>query len=555
MLTAPRPARGRARAGCSRRCARSGERLSEGLSTCAPAWGRWAAASRCPRRLRRPAPELVAEEPEPAPERAGPRAGGAIDRRGGRPAASRSTWRSAGRPREETARYLAEHFDARRPRGAARRRLLPGRPVSARPAELTALRRARSRELTDLRGDRRAAVLGPEHDDAAAAAPRRGPSSRRRSRASLHARQTDPELGRLLDALEPWAARRGPGLRRRPPDRQAAPRLSRRPCACPTDLAAEISQRRGARRSRRGWRRATRSDFAPFRAALARHARAAPPLRRVLRRRRFAHPYDVLLDDFEPGLTTAELRPLFAELRDALVPLVAAAGGRDQPRNDGALPRPRSTPEAQRVAVVEVLRGASASTPTRWRLDPTVHPFAPRHRDPPTCGSPPATTSNDFAMAFYSALHEFGHGLYEAQIATRAAAARRSTTRSRSACTSPRAGCGRTSSAARGRSARGCCRGCSRTLAGPVRRRSTSAALYRAVNSVQPSLIRIEADETTYNLHIILRFELELALIEGSLAVDDAAGRVGRGDRAAARPRGPDGRRTASSRTSTGAPG
>jgi carboxypeptidase Taq len=48
-----------------------------------------------------------------------------------------------------------------------------------------------------------------------------------------------------------------------------------------------------------------------------------------------------------------------------------------------------------------------------------------------------------------------------------------------------------------------------------------AAGLYRAVNTVQPSLIRTEADETTYNLHIILRFELELALIEGSLAVDD----------------------------------
>jgi carboxypeptidase Taq len=46
--------------------------------------------------------------------------------------------------------------------------------------------------------------------------------------------------------------------------------------------------------------------------------------------------------------------------------------------------------------------------------------------------------------------------------------------------------------------------------------------LYRAVNTVQPSLIRIEADETTYNLHVVLRFELELALIEGSLSVDDA---------------------------------
>ena len=54
-----------------------------------------------------------------------------------------------------------------------------------------------------------------------------------------------------------------------------------------------------------------------------------------------------------------------------------------------------------------------------------------------------------------------------------------------------------------------------------ARRRSTPTALYRAVNSVQRSLIRVDADETTYNLHIILRFELELALIEGTLEVDD----------------------------------
>ena len=75
------------------------------------------------------------------------------------------------------------------------------------------------------------------------------------------------------------------------------------------------------------------------------------------------------------------------------------------------------------------------------------------------------------------------------------------------------------------------------------------------MNTVQPSLIRTEADETTYNLHIILRFELELALIEGSLAVDDVPAAWDEGMRAPARHPGAGRRSTASCRTSTGAPG
>src|SRR5919201_6022039 len=76
------------------------------------------------------------------------------------------------------------------------------------------------------------------------------------------------------------------------------------------------------------------NDFAPFRDALAHHVELRH--RYVACFDGFAHPYDVLLDDFEPGLTTAELRPLFGELRDALVPLVAAAAQPERPRNDGA---------------------------------------------------------------------------------------------------------------------------------------------------------------------------------------------------------------------------
>jgi carboxypeptidase Taq len=122
-------------------------------------------------------------------------------------------------------------------------------------------------------------------------------------------------------------------------------------------------------------------------------------------------------------------------------------------------------------------------------------------------------------MALYSVLHEFGHGLYESQLDP-------------GLCRTPLGepvSLGVHESQSRlwennvGRSRPFC-----RWLHGRLDallpggfRHVDAAGLYRAVNTVQPSLIRIEADETTYNLHIVLRFELELAMIEGSLAVDD----------------------------------
>ena len=144
-----------------------------------------------------------------------------------------------------------------------------------------------------------------------------------------------------------------------------------------------------------------------------------------------------------------------------------------------------------------------------------------------TSASPRATTCTTSPAPSSAALHEFGHGLYEAGIPAAARAQPARHRRSRSACTSRRAGCGRTWSAAAARSAPGRSpllrREPARASAG--RRRWTT--LYRGVNAVHPSLIRVESDETTYNLHIVLRFELELALIEGTLAVDDAAGARG----------------------------
>jgi len=330
---------------------------------------------------------------------------------------------------------------------------------------------------------------------------------------TLHERETDPELGRLLDALEPWAAGEDPDS-----DDARLVHWARRDfeksVRVPADLAAQLT--RAKAEGLQAWTEAlAASDFQRMRGALERHVELRHAYVGCFEGHE--HPYDVLLDDFEPGLTIAELRPLFAELRDALVPLVAAAGDPDQPRNDGAF-QGEFDAEAQRVAVLDVLE-AVGFDPDSWRLDPTLHPFASGI----ATDDVRLTTrydEQDFAVALYSGLHEFGHGLYEASFAPEL----RRTTLDDAVSLGVHESQSRMWENMVGRSRPFCSWLLTRlnaTLPGSVAGLDATA-LYRAVNTVQPSLIRTDADETTYNLHIILRFELELALIEGSLAVDDA---------------------------------
>ena len=328
----------------------------------------------------------------------------------------------------------------------------------------------------------------------------------------IHARETDPELGTLLDALEPWAAEQDP-------DSDAARlvwwtrRDFEKAVRVPADLAAEMTRAKAL--GQHAWIEArAANDFAPFRDAFAHQIDLRH--RYVSCFTGFEHPYDALLDDFEPGLTTAELRPVFAELRDALVPLVAAAGDPAQERNDGAF-HGEFDAETQRVAVLDVLE-ALGYDPDAWRLDPALHPFASGIA-PDDVRLTTRYDEQDFAVALYSALHEFGHGLYEAQVGRELL---------RTTLDDP-VSLGVHESQSRmwenviGRARPFCAWLLPRvnaTLPGALDGLDVDG-LYRAVNTVQPSLIRTEADETTYNLHIILRFELELGLMEGTLTVDE----------------------------------
>jgi len=377
--------------------------------------------------------------------------------------------------------------------------------MSGVPAELIALRE-RAAILNDL--DRIGALLFWDQNTMM---PPRGAIARGEHAATLqtvhHERLTDPELARLLDVLEPWAAGEDPDaddvrliseLRR---DVEKAVRV-------PTSLAADMS--RAAALGQAAWEAArAAADYGRFRDAMARHLE--------LRRRYvecftgYEHPYDVLLEDFEPEMTTAKLRPLFAALREALVPLVEATAGPLVLPFGGEV-----DVESQRRAVMMVLEGIGFD-PDGWRLDVAPHPFAQAL----SRGDVRVTTRydlHDFGGAYFGALHEFGHGLYEAQIPERLG---------RSPLGSP-VSLGVHESQSRlwenlvGRSRPFCTWVAPRLSAIlPGFEEIDAEALYRRVNTVHRNLVRVEADETTYNLHIVLRFELELALVEGRLGVDE----------------------------------
>lgn len=299
----------------------------------------------------------------------------------------------------------------------------------------------------------------------------------------------------------------------------AAVRKARRECErarrVPAELRAEMA--RAGSRGEAAWAAARAgSDLRSFLPHLERN---------VELRRRYgecfaptAHPYDPLLDDFEPGLSTEVVRGLLGELRSGLVPIVAAVAERPDAVDDGPL-RGRFDVDGQRRVVAKLV-GSLPLPAAGWRLDPTTHPFATSIAH----GDIRLTTRyepDDISFALFSALHEAGHGIYEAGVPAELR---------RGPIGAP-ASLGFHESQSRlwenwvGRSRPFLAR------ALPPLAAEYPAAfaeldperLYRAANVVRPSLIRVEADEVTYNLHIALRFELELELFEGTLEAADLA--------------------------------
>jgi carboxypeptidase Taq len=230
----------------------------------------------------------------------------------------------------------------------------------------------------------------------------------------------------------------------------------------------------------------------------------------------FTHPYDPLLDEYEPEMTTDRMRAVLTGLREGLVPLVREAAdsgsGESEDPFRGEFPADR-----QRELVAEMISELPFEEGS-WRIDPTEHPFAISIGR----GDVRLTTRYDesnLSMALFSAMHEAGHGLYESGVDVELR---------RTPLAKPRS-LGLHESQSRlwenwvARS-----RPYLERLLPRLRERFPASfdevegeQLYRGANRVERSLIRIDADEVTYNLHILIRFELELEIFEGGLELTE----------------------------------
>ncbi len=348
--------------------------------------------------------------------------------------------------------------------------------------------------------------------------PPKGAAARARQLSALaqlvHRLSTEPQVGEWLAQAEADMQAQGWD-----PDGDPARFLKvtrreyNRATKVPTEWVAEFS--RLTSEAKNHWKEARqRQDFALF----------APYLRRIVDMRReyagffapYDHIYDPLLDAFEPGMKTATVQALFARLREAQVALLQAIMARPQV-DDAFLYRPFPV-ERQKAFVRQVL-AAMGFDFQRGRLDESAHPFTTGFSVDDVRLTTRYKENDFFGQAFYSSLHEMGHGLYgqgvdpayeETPLAGGASLGIHESQsrlwenlvgRSRAYVTwlLPRL---------------------QQAFPGVVDDVSVDA-FYRGVNKVQPSLIRTEADEVTYNLHIMLRLDLEIALLEGSLDVDD----------------------------------
>ncbi|MGH1354892.1 MAG: carboxypeptidase M32 [Thalassovita sp.] len=317
----------------------------------------------------------------------------------------------------------------------------------------------------------------------------------------LHARRTDPRIAEWLETVAPQDDVDKAQLRqiRRSFDRARK---------VPADLASALA--RTTSRAQGQWAQARADeDYAAF----------APVLDEVLTLRRQEAAalaqggdlYDALLDDYEPDCKAADLQAMFDALRPHLVELRAAA--LDQPAPAGLTGH---FDQAQQMELARLLAQSFGYDSDHGRLDKAVHPFS--------SGSGldvRITTRTDEADPFnciYSTIHEVGHACYEQNIDR----AYLLTPLGQGVSMGVHESQSRIYENQLGRS-----RAFTGWLFGQLRDRfgdigiASEDAFYAAVNRLQNGFIRTEADEVQYNLHVMLRFDLERALIAGDLSVAD----------------------------------
>jgi carboxypeptidase Taq len=330
-----------------------------------------------------------------------------------------------------------------------------------------------------------------------------------------HKKRTSPRLGDLLSQLAGSELASDPQSDAGATIRQLKRQYDKR-IKLPQALVEELT--RASVLGQQAWVKARQDDdFASF----------APHLEKIYHLKRQQaeclgykeSPYDALLDDFEPDAKTADVARVLAGLRAELVPLVQAIMqcGRRGPVEI----LQREYPAAAQEAFAKAAAAAIGFDFTRGRLDVTHHPFC-TGLGPHDCRITTRYDERFFNTAFFGTLHEAGHGIYDQGLRVDQFGLPPGTYLSLGVHESQ----SRMAENLVGRSRAFWLhffpqlQGAFPAAVGDVK----LDAFFWAINHVAPSLIRVEADEATYNLHIIVRFELEQALLSQDLAVGDLPG-------------------------------
>jgi len=326
-----------------------------------------------------------------------------------------------------------------------------------------------------------------------------------------HLKLTSDEIGTLLEDLKPYAVSLDPDSN----DARlikVASRAFNKEVKVSDKYVAEFAQ--ATTLGQQAWIEArSQNDFSRF----------EPYLKKIVELRReyasffapYDHIYDPLLDDFEPGMKTADVKTIFTALRPQQVALIQAIGSRPE-IDDSFLCLPYDE-QKQWDFGVEVVTKFGYDW-KRGRQDKAPHPFTTSFG----VGDVRITTRFDperAASALFSTMHEGGHALYEQGFDP---SLRRSPLAD-SASLAVHESQSRMWENLVGRSLPFWKHFYPRLseLFPEILGNVSLEAFYKGINKVERSLIRVEADEATYNLHVMLRLELEIALMEGSLEVHD----------------------------------
>ena len=334
-----------------------------------------------------------------------------------------------------------------------------------------------------------------------------------------HERNTSPRIGELLKLCEqdPTLSRDTSGheavnLREIRRDYTKATKL-------PGELVAELA--RTGSLAQEAWKVAReKSDFEQFRPWLEKMMSLARRKAQCLGVPEGGELYDALLDEHEPGATARQVEAVFTPLAKRLSALIRECTS-SAVKPDGAFLNAKFAANRQHEMGQFVLRAMGFDF-DGGRLDVTTHPFC--------SGMAPGDTrlttryrDEKFTDALYGTMHEGGHGLYEQGLPKLGSAARWGEPLARAISLGIHESQSRMWENFVGRSPEfwQWLMPHAKTYAeGSLDRFSVESA-YRAVNIVSPSFIRVEADEATYNLHVMLRFEIERRLISGDLSVKD----------------------------------